>query len=200
LSGVHPPLDLLSPSEYDPLRPSSIPSTTALLGFLPLQRLRSWKPGRPGLASSGTFRPQGFSPSRRFPSSRTFRPCFMPVTLLGFSLQGLFPSQSLRHLSMPAALSTLAPLKRMQELKPCPQGLSLCEDPTPPARREPPPEAAALLVFPPSKGLTLAVFRRSRNDSPHELSYRRGKPRRYRLSRVSRPTRLARLSRDCRPF
>jgi hypothetical protein len=73
----------------------------------------------------------------------------MPVTLLGFSLQGLSPSQSLRYLSIPAALSTLAPPKRLQELKPRPQGLSLCEDPTPPTRRESLPKAAALLVFSP---------------------------------------------------
>jgi hypothetical protein len=67
----------------------------ALMGFGPLQRHQSWRHGSLGFASPDTFRLQGFSPSCRFASSSTFRPCFMPVTLVGFSLQGFFPSQSL---------------------------------------------------------------------------------------------------------
>jgi hypothetical protein len=124
----------------------------------------------------------------------------MPVTLMGFYLQGFSPSQSLRYLSAPAALPTLAPLTTSQELKPRPQGFPPCEDPTPPARREPLPEADALLVFSPSRGFPLAVFRCRRNASPRELCHRRSEPRRCWLSRVSRPARLACLSRDCRPL
>jgi hypothetical protein len=94
-----PPSSLLSPSEStDPDRHRTSRQQLSW-GSGPLQRLRNWKPGYLGVASPDTFRLQGFSPSCRFSSSRTFRPCFMPVTLMGFSLQGLSPSQSLRTLS-----------------------------------------------------------------------------------------------------
>jgi hypothetical protein len=129
---------LRSPSEFDRawLPPSE--SAAALLGFGPLQRLQLGKPGSLGFASPDTFRLQGFAPSCRLASSRTFRPCFMPVTLLGFSLQGLSPSQSLRSLSGPVSFLALAsahldprspgnPTDRRRRL----QGFALCEDSTP---------------------------------------------------------------------
>jgi hypothetical protein len=77
-------------------------------GFGPLQRHQHWKPGDLGFASPDTFRLQGFAPSCRLSSSSTFRPCFMPVPLLGFSLQGFSPSQSFRFLSDAMTLLTLA--------------------------------------------------------------------------------------------
>jgi hypothetical protein len=67
----------------------------ALMGFGPLQRHQSWRPGCLGFASPDIFRLQGFAPSCRFASSSTLRPCFVPLTLVGFSLQGFSPSQSL---------------------------------------------------------------------------------------------------------
>jgi hypothetical protein len=45
----------------------------------------------PGLPTPGTFRPQGFSPSRRFPPRSDVQPCFMPVTPLGFYPSGTSP-------------------------------------------------------------------------------------------------------------
>ena len=63
----------------------------------PLRRMSSGESTSPRLASPGTFRPQGFSPSRRFAPRPSARPCFMPVTPLGFCSSGIFPhSQVLR--------------------------------------------------------------------------------------------------------
>jgi hypothetical protein len=55
----------------------------------PLRRLSSGESTPPRLASPGTFRPQGFTPSRRLAPRPNVRPCFMPETPMGFStLQG----------------------------------------------------------------------------------------------------------------
>jgi hypothetical protein len=43
------------------------------------------------LPAPGTFRPQGFAPSRRFAPRSDARPCFMPVTSMGFHPSGVFP-------------------------------------------------------------------------------------------------------------
>lgn len=88
--------------------PPDEPAAT-LLGFGPLQRIQQRKPGYLGFASPDTFRLQGFSPSCRLTSSAAFRPYFVPVTLLGFFLQGLFPSQSLQSLSRLVTFVVLAP-------------------------------------------------------------------------------------------
>jgi hypothetical protein len=57
--------------------------------FLPLRRLSPGESTPPRLASPGTFRPQGFTPSRRLPPRLNARPCFMPETSMGFfALQG----------------------------------------------------------------------------------------------------------------
>jgi hypothetical protein len=80
----------------------------ALLGFGPLQRHQHRRPGSLGFASPDTFRLQGFAPSCRLPSSSTFRPCFVPVPLMGFPLQGFSPSRSLRTLSAAVTLVALA--------------------------------------------------------------------------------------------
>jgi hypothetical protein len=52
----------------------------------------------PRLASPGTFRPQGFPPSRRLTPRLNARPCFMPVTPLGFCSPGIFPRNQVRWL------------------------------------------------------------------------------------------------------
>jgi hypothetical protein len=70
---------------------------------LPLRRLSPGESTPPRLASPGTFRPQGFSPSRRIAPRPNVRPCFMPETPMGFfALQGLsltarFPDSSPRN-------------------------------------------------------------------------------------------------------
>jgi len=52
----------------------------------------------PGLPKPGTFRPQGFSPSRRFPPRSNARSYFIPVTSMGF-----YPSGSSPHRQVPNA-------------------------------------------------------------------------------------------------
>ena len=59
--------------------------------FLPLRRLSSGESTPPRLASPGTFRPQGFAPSRRITPRLNVRPCFMPETPMGFLLSRGFP-------------------------------------------------------------------------------------------------------------
>jgi hypothetical protein len=56
--------------------------------FLPLRRMSPSESTPRRLATPTTFRPQGFSPSRRIPPRSDARPCFMPVTPMGFALQG----------------------------------------------------------------------------------------------------------------
>ena len=93
-SNAPAPANLLSPSESDRNRPPSDQPMAALLGFGPFQRFQSWKPGYLGFASPDTFRLQGLAPSCRFASSTAFRPCFMPVTLLGFSFRAFSPRRA----------------------------------------------------------------------------------------------------------
>jgi hypothetical protein len=53
------------------------------------------EPTRPGLASPGTLRLQAFAASWRLASPDASRPCFMPVTPMGFgALQSFSPSSS----------------------------------------------------------------------------------------------------------
>jgi hypothetical protein len=59
--------------------------------FVPLRRLSLSKSTQPRFATPSTFRPQGFSPSRRFPPRSDVRPCFVPVTPMGFRSPGGFP-------------------------------------------------------------------------------------------------------------
>jgi hypothetical protein len=58
----------------------------------PLRRLSTSESTPPRFATPGTFRPQGFSPSRRFAPRLDVRPCFMPVAPVGFLLSRDFPS------------------------------------------------------------------------------------------------------------
>jgi hypothetical protein len=76
------------PSELDHPQTTAICSCSIavpLMRFGPLQRSRQARSTVPGFASPGRFRPQGFTPSRRFTPSLAVRPCFMPVTLMGLS-------------------------------------------------------------------------------------------------------------------
>jgi hypothetical protein len=56
--------------------------------FFPLRRLSPSESTPRRLATPTTFRPQGFAPSRRLSPRSNARPCFMPVTSMGFALQG----------------------------------------------------------------------------------------------------------------
>jgi hypothetical protein len=58
---------------------------------MPLRRVGTSESTPPRFAEPGTFRPQGFSPSRRITPRLHVRPCFMPVTSLGFCPSGIFP-------------------------------------------------------------------------------------------------------------
>jgi hypothetical protein len=62
--------------------------------FLPLRRLSTSESTPPRLATPGTFRPQGFSPSRRLAPRPHLQPCFRLVTPLGSPLSRGFPSLS----------------------------------------------------------------------------------------------------------
>jgi len=62
--------------------------SATLMEFLPLRRLSPSESTSRRDATPTTFRPQGFSPSRRFAPHSDVRPCFMPVTPMGFALQG----------------------------------------------------------------------------------------------------------------
>ena len=68
--------------------------------FLPLRRLSPSESTPRRLATPTTFRPQGFSPSRRLSPRSNARPCFIPVTSMGFHSPGVFPRcqvQPARH-------------------------------------------------------------------------------------------------------
>jgi len=64
------------------------------LGSLPLQRLRNRGSASRGLATPATVRPQRFARSRRFTPPETVRAYFIPVTLMGFGLQGFSLAKS----------------------------------------------------------------------------------------------------------
>jgi hypothetical protein len=65
--------------------------SATLMEFLPLRRMSPSESTPRRLATPATFRPQGFSPSRRIPPRSDARPCFMPVTPMGFRSPGAFP-------------------------------------------------------------------------------------------------------------
>lgn len=57
----------------------------------PLRRLSPGESTPPRLAIPSTFRPQGFTPSRRISPRPDVRPYFRPVTPMGFRSSGTFP-------------------------------------------------------------------------------------------------------------
>lgn len=65
--------------------------SATLMEFLPLRRLSPSESTPRRFATPTTFRPQGFSPSRRLAPRSDARPCFMPVTPMGFRSPGVFP-------------------------------------------------------------------------------------------------------------
>jgi len=87
------------------VRHRSAKTGSALLGFGPLQRMRSRRFGSRGhKAMPATFRPQRFARSRRLAPCDTVRACFIPVTLMGFRLQGFVLPGWAEPLSRPVAL------------------------------------------------------------------------------------------------
>jgi hypothetical protein len=74
----------------------------------PLRRSRTGGSTLPELASLRSLRSQGFSPSQRLAPRQAVRPCFMPVTPMGFVPSELFPLEEPYRLSAAAALMTLA--------------------------------------------------------------------------------------------
>ena len=59
--------------------------------FCPLRRINSGESTSPRFSKPSTFRPQGFSPSRRVTPHLNARSCFVPVTPMGFCPSGVFP-------------------------------------------------------------------------------------------------------------
>lgn len=95
LSEDHPPIDLHSPSEF---HRSSPPSYVENLADFDCRTASSHEVRSPTTLEDPEAHftrvylaryvpPSGFPPSRRFASPGTRRPCFMPTTFLGFSLQ-----------------------------------------------------------------------------------------------------------------
>jgi hypothetical protein len=94
---------------YNPLGPPptrSLPKqktlhTAPLMEFCAPSTLGSSESTPPRLAIPGTFRPQGFSPSRRVPPRSNARSYFVPVTSMGFCT----PSRGFPSLLGPAGSS-----------------------------------------------------------------------------------------------
>jgi hypothetical protein len=72
--------------------------------FSPLRRLSLDESTHPRFASPGTFRPQGFSPSRRIAPHPDAQPYFRLVTPLGFRSTGAFPHCQVPRARRPARL------------------------------------------------------------------------------------------------
>jgi hypothetical protein len=88
-----------------------------LMEFLPLRRLSPSESTSRRFATPTTFRPQGFSPSRRFAPRPDARPCFMPVTPMGFALQGFSPtvrSHQLSPVRLPSWCFSSAPQSKLR--------------------------------------------------------------------------------------
>jgi len=75
-------------------RPKPGPEQLLSWGFSPLRRMSNGGSTGPELASLRTLHSQGFAPSQRLAPRHAFRPCFMPVTPMGFTLQSFLLSRS----------------------------------------------------------------------------------------------------------
>jgi hypothetical protein len=104
--------------------------------FLPLRRLSPSESTSRRLATPTTFRPQGFSPSRRFAPRPNARPCFMPVTPMGFALQGFSPTVRSRQL-VAGEITLLVFFLRNAEQAPHCGGTRLSANPAKDLRHEP---------------------------------------------------------------
>jgi hypothetical protein len=92
-------------SQRLPLRKATEAAQSAtLMEFLPLRRISSSESTPRRFATPTTFRPQGFAPSRRLSPRSNARPCFMPVTPMGFPPFRGFPSLSGLASSSPVRL------------------------------------------------------------------------------------------------
>jgi hypothetical protein len=101
-SGLYPtwPADLTTARSEE--HTAAQPAT--LMEFFPLRRVSPSESTPRRLAAPATFRPQGFTPSRRLAPRSDARPCFMPVTPMGFCPSGIFPHcqvPSARHRGIP---------------------------------------------------------------------------------------------------
>jgi hypothetical protein len=101
-SGLYPtrPADLTTARSEE--HTAAQPAT--LMEFFPLRRISPSESTPRRLAAPATFRPQGFTPSRRLAPRSNARPCFMPVTSMGFCPPGVFPHcqvPSARHRGIP---------------------------------------------------------------------------------------------------
>lgn len=65
-----------------------------------------------------TLRPRGFSPPRRFAPRATYRACFIPIPLLGFTLRGFYPRAAPYVLSNAGSLMGFRP--RFRKSSACP--------------------------------------------------------------------------------
>jgi hypothetical protein len=126
------------------------------MGFGTLRRPQPEKHGCRRFTSPATFRLQVFSTSCRFASSRTFRPCFMPVASMGFFPSGRFPpaepsvpsgSGPLRVVGFEHGPFELPP--RSPDRQPRLQGFALCENSPLVQRGEPQAEPLPSWVFRP---------------------------------------------------
>jgi len=98
-------MELGSTSEI-PIEPHQLAPVT-LLGFLSLWRMLVAKAHLPWVYLTQYVPLSGFVTSQRFPSSATYRPCFMPDPPMGFPLQSFLPLKQGRHLSMSSAFLVL---------------------------------------------------------------------------------------------
>lgn len=78
---------------------------------LPLRRLSPGESTYPRFTSPGTFRPQDFSPSRRFTPRRDLQPYFRLVTPVGFCPSGVYPLPGPVAHHHRVTLLTFAPLR-----------------------------------------------------------------------------------------
>jgi hypothetical protein len=102
--------------------PARVPRDSSTSHGVPLPHRGIRKPGpltREAPTPPATFRPQGFSPSRRFAPRSPLRPCFMPQPRPGFALQGFSLPSSRTNLSIGRSLLPLSP-PRLPALRPAP--------------------------------------------------------------------------------
>jgi hypothetical protein len=108
-------LNLARPGRRTPeerRRPLSAGSTLPRL--LPLQRMKGRGFGLRGLATPATFRPRRFARPRRLTPRDPARAYLIPVTLLGFRLQGLAPHRGARTSLEARLLSCRSPPGRLR--------------------------------------------------------------------------------------
>jgi hypothetical protein len=111
------------------------------------------------------FRPQGFSPSRRFPPTGAVWLCFAPLPPIGFWPSELFPPNQPWRLS---ALVALLPLGQRRPLRVAPR------QPLPPSRSTPPTRLHARRTSPlstratPGHGADISHATRQRTSKPHD--------------------------------